>query len=215
MSTSTSTYYNKITISPIINGISYVLTYTLKYSSDYTYELSDESTSNNFIILVYDSDSNLYATITINIDVDNSSNIESEISISGSTIKLTFDVDEPYDITILISSIDVDLEYTSSWIVSDVLGFATSYDTFAEDSDYVAQAITQKLSIIRDELWYNRKKGIPLGSVQKVIDTYIIRTILSIDGVNSITRYISTRSGNKLSISVIVLYNNSPLIINV
>ena len=56
----------------------------------------------------------------------------------------------------------------------------------------IAYSLTQRLSVIKGELWYNIKQGIPLFDKQRskgIIDSYVIQTILKHEEVLSIVEF--------------------------
>ena len=56
----------------------------------------------------------------------------------------------------------------------------------------IAYSLTQRLSVIKGELWYNIKQGIPLFDKQRskgIIDSYVIQTVLKHEEVLSIVEF--------------------------
>lgn len=65
---------------------------------------------------------------------------------------------------------------------------------YAEDKDAVEHSLTQRLSVLKGELWYQINYGIPLLEKQKgtrVLDVVICDIITSHPAVSSLTSYSS------------------------
>ena len=81
------------------------------------------------------------------------------------------------------------------------------HDNFAEGQEGVADSLTQRLSVIEGELWYNITYGLPL--LEKVdsktaIDATVSEIILSHPDVTDITEFSSVVEGNKYSAKMTV-----------
>lgn len=82
-------------------------------------------------------------------------------------------------------SIGIDGEGKAKFVKED----KSSYEGGKEG---IAYSLTQRLSVIKGELWYNIKQGIPLFDKQRskgIIDSYVIQTVLKHDEVLSIVEF--------------------------
>lgn len=78
--------------------------------------------------------------------------------------------------------------------------FFQSENNFASDLDAVVQSLTQKLSTLKNELWYNYLYGMPLFEKVKtkaVIDAYVSSVISSDENITSVTSFESSIVNNK------------------
>ena len=69
------------------------------------------------------------------------------------------------------------------------------HDNFAEKQQYVADDLTQKLSIIENELWWNINYGLPLIdklTSKQLLDNAIMKIILSQNDVEDIKSFTSS-----------------------
>lgn len=95
---------------------------------------------------------------------------------------------------VMFGSYGVNPDGTAIRVVNDGSELASQKEDIAEGEDSLQYSIRQKLSVIKNELWYNYKFGIPL--VDKIvnkafIDAYIITTIKDINGVRTISNFVS------------------------
>lgn len=71
---------------------------------------------------------------------------------------------------------------------------ANKQDNFASDVEFIENALTQKLSVIRKELWYDYQYGMPLtekNSTKVMIDAFVMETVQSHEGVLDILEFTS------------------------
>lgn len=78
---------------------------------------------------------------------------------------------------------------------------------FAEKQEGVANSLTQRLSVIAGELWYNVSYGLPL--LEKVdsktaIDATVSEIVLSHPDVTDISEFSSEISGTKYSVKMTI-----------
>jgi len=95
---------------------------------------------------------------------------------------------------VMFGSYGVNPDGTAIRVVNDGSELASQKEDIAEGEDSLQYSIRQKLSVIKNELWYNYKFGIPL--VDKIvnkafIDAYIITTVKDINGVRTISNFVS------------------------
>lgn len=79
--------------------------------------------------------------------------------------------------------------------------------TFAEKQEGVACSLTQRLSVIQGELWYNVTQGLPLFenvTSSTTLDAWVIETIMSHPDVTDITSFYSTSKNHKYSADVVI-----------
>lgn len=81
------------------------------------------------------------------------------------------------------------------------------HDNFADRQEGVANSLTQRLSVIAGELWYNITYGLPL--LEKVdsktaIDATVSEIVLSHPDVTDITEFSSAVEGSKYSAKMTV-----------
>lgn len=70
--------------------------------------------------------------------------------------------------------------------------------SFVENIDAVTAALNQRLSVIKNELWYNMSFGLPLTdkvSSKYIVDASVNDIVLSTQHVVEITRFTSSISG--------------------
>ena len=92
------------------------------------------------------------------------------------------------------------------------------HDNYAEKQEGVATSLTQRLSVIKNELWYNVNEGLPLIDKYRnknVIDSYVASTILKHPDVINISEFTSSLNKNSYSCKVVVntIYGNVDLTI--
>ena len=84
------------------------------------------------------------------------------------------------------------------------------HDNYSDERDAVADSLTQRLNVIRGELWYSMKSGLPLTEKQRdkgIVDAAIIDIILSHPDVSKILSYESVvdKDTNIYSIDIKIL----------
>lgn len=92
-------------------------------------------------------------------------------------------------------------------------GTAIKRDNFSKQQEGVSDSLTQRLSLIKGELWYNITYGLPLFDKIKskvLIDSQVINIITSHPDVIRINNFSSTLERNNYScyIKVITQYGN-------
>lgn len=78
-------------------------------------------------------------------------------------------------------------------------GNKLSTTNFVENNAYISSELTQKLSVIKNELWYDFTNGLPLtDKVNKkvIIDNYVLSTIQQQNGVLDIISFTSNIASN-------------------
>lgn len=90
------------------------------------------------------------------------------------------------------------------------------HDNYSEKQQAIIDCLTQKLSVIRNELWYKMSYGLPLFEKYKskgVIDTYIMSVVLSQKNVKSFISFNSVLNKNNYSCQFTILsdYGNITL----
>lgn len=81
------------------------------------------------------------------------------------------------------------------------------YENYSTEQEGVKDSLTQRLSVIKGELWYNLNAGIPLldkNSSDVVYDSYISSTIMKHPMVLSIKKFVSVVENHKYRCSIIV-----------
>lgn len=86
-----------------------------------------------------------------------------------------------------------------------------SADTYVEGVDALISDVSQSLSCLQGELWYNIYAGLPLVEKYKskaIIDSYICQVINDYDEVKYIESFTSTLNGRQYScdISIYTIY---------
>ena len=94
----------------------------------------------------------------------------------------------------------------------------SKHDNYAKEQEGVATSLTQRLSVIKNELWYNINEGLPLIDKYRnknVIDSYVASTILKHPDVINISEFTSSLNKNSYSCKVVVntIYGNVDLTI--
>ena len=81
------------------------------------------------------------------------------------------------------------------------------HDNFSDQQQGVSDSLTQRLSVLREELWYDIDYGLPLfDKVRKpAMDRFICSTVLNHPDVNSIDEFSSQVLTNKYSCSMTVV----------
>ena len=92
------------------------------------------------------------------------------------------------------------------------------HDNYAEKQEGVATSLTQRLSVLKNELWYNVNEGLPLIDKYRnknIIDSYVASTILKHPDVINISEFTSLLNKNSYSCKVVVntIYGNVDLTI--
>lgn len=92
------------------------------------------------------------------------------------------------------------------------------HDNFAEKQEYTADVLTQKLNIIRNELWWNVTYGLPLLNKlisKSSIDAAIIEIVLAQDEVEDIISLTSSLNKHKYSaeIKIKTIYGDIQIVI--
>ena len=85
--------------------------------------------------------------------------------------------------------------------------FVDNKQNYSKEQQAIVDCLTQKLSVIQNELWYNINYGIPLFNKYKnkaFIDAYITSEIFKQQGVKSIISFDSTLSKYNYSCKFIV-----------
>lgn len=80
-------------------------------------------------------------------------------------------------------------------------------ETFAKEQEGVACSLTQRLSLIQGELWYNITQGLPLFenvTSATTLDAWVIETIMAHPDVTDITSFYSASKNHKYSCDVVV-----------
>ena len=90
------------------------------------------------------------------------------------------------------------------------------HDNYSEKQEAIVDSLTQRLSVIKKELWYNQNYGIPLFEKIKskgIMDSYIISTIVQLPEVIRIVNFSSNVENNKYSCyaDIITEYGNVQL----
>lgn len=79
--------------------------------------------------------------------------------------------------------------------------FNEDKSNYVDENEAIRCSLIQRLNVIKGELWYNIKTGIPLLEKQRsrgVIDSYIISTIMSHPDVISIVEFNSYIENNHI-----------------
>lgn len=81
------------------------------------------------------------------------------------------------------------------------------HDNFSDQQQGVSDSLTQRLSVLREELWYDIDYGLPLfDKVRKpAMDSFICSTVLNHPDVVSIDEFSSQVINNKYSCSMTVV----------
>ena len=115
------------------------------------------------------------------------------------------------------------IDYSNQWIPFTYNGSdsgrieikdeVVSIDSYADEQEGVRASLTQRLSVLKGELWYECYYGLPLTDkvVNKaIIDANIIDIIMSHPNVKTITSYNSSMSGRhyRFDFSVLTTFSN-------
>lgn len=92
------------------------------------------------------------------------------------------------------------------------------HDNYAKEQEGVATSLTQRLSVIKNELWYNVNEGLPLIDKYRnknIIDSYVASTILKHPDVINISEFTSFLNKNSYNCKVVIntTYGNVDLTI--
>ena len=90
------------------------------------------------------------------------------------------------------------------------------HDNYAEGSDAVADSLTQRLSVLKYELWYDYMNGMPIVDKIKnkaILDAYVIKTILAHPDVIDIDAFESRQSKSEYNCYIVInsIYGNLEL----
>lgn len=92
---------------------------------------------------------------------------------------------------------------------------AIRQDNYVSDGKAVRTALVQKLSLLKNELWFSRQFGLPLleKSSKGIFDSYIARVINNQFGVKSISSFKSFQERHDYSVDVLVesVYGSIPI----
>lgn len=80
-------------------------------------------------------------------------------------------------------------------------------DNYATEQQGVADSLTQRLSVLKNELWYQMNYGLPLFEKYRskgTMDAYIVSTVLSHPDVRSFASFSSTLERNSYSCNFVV-----------
>lgn len=85
--------------------------------------------------------------------------------------------------------------------------FIENKESFSEDKAFVADALQQKLNILKSELWWNINFGLPL--LEKVhskqsLDIAVTEIIMSQEGVKDITEFDSSVGNHHYSAQITI-----------
>lgn len=89
--------------------------------------------------------------------------------------------------------------------------------SFSEKQQSVVDSLTQRLSIIRGELWYAMSYGLPLFEKNRSkleFDAFIIKTITEHPDVDSIISFKSDVKGSNYACEVKIQSKYGPIVIN-
>lgn len=94
------------------------------------------------------------------------------------------------------------------------------HDNFSDGKEAVVDSLTQRLSIIRNELWYNMSYGVALFFEDKlttslIVDASITSIILSHPDVDSILDFSSTVTNHHYSCKAVILSKYGVFDVNV
>jgi hypothetical protein len=96
------------------------------------------------------------------------------------------------------------------------------HDNYGNEKEAVADGLTQRLNVLRGELWYAVNEGMPLWDNHKntyILDTYITSTVLKHSEVKSIISFNSSLSSQNdqlvYSATMIILSNYGELAFDV
>lgn len=92
------------------------------------------------------------------------------------------------------------------------------HDNYAKEQEGVATSLVQRLSVLKNELWYNINEGLPLIDKYRnknILDSYVASTILKHPDVINISEFTSSLNKNSYSCKVVVntIYGNVDLTI--
>lgn len=91
------------------------------------------------------------------------------------------------------------------------------HDNFADKQQGVADSLTQRLSVIKKELWYNVSYGLPLFDKQKsklAIDAFVGSTITSHPDVVSIKSFDSKVVDKKYTCNTVIITKYGEMTLN-
>lgn len=74
------------------------------------------------------------------------------------------------------------------------------HDNYGTEKEAVIDSLTQRLSVIKGELWYNVSAGLPLLEKYRkkgIIDAYVVTVVLKHPDVNDIIEFNSTQNNTK------------------
>lgn len=91
-------------------------------------------------------------------------------------------------------------------------------NNFSENKDYVRDSLTQKLSVIEGELWYNIMYGLPLISKvhsKSILDMSIANIILAHEDVSDILSFESSIKSHKYIANITIKTNYGNILLNI
>lgn len=80
------------------------------------------------------------------------------------------------------------------------------HDNYGTDNEAIADLLTQKLNVIKNELWYQINNGLPLfdkGATKGIFDAYIFNKTMTVDGIISIDKFQSKVIGHTYTFSMV------------
>lgn len=91
------------------------------------------------------------------------------------------------------------------------------HDNFSDQQQGVSDSLTQRLSVLKEELWYDVEYGLPLfDKVKKpAMDSFVCSTVLGHPDVISIDEFSSKVLNNKYSCSMTVLTVFGNVLLNI
>ena len=91
------------------------------------------------------------------------------------------------------------------------------HDNFSDQQQGVSDSLTQRLSVLREELWYDIDYGLPLfDKVRKpAMDSFICSAVLNHPDVISIDEFSSQVINNKYSCSMTVVSVFGNVVLNI
>lgn len=116
--------------------------------------------------------------------------------ISDGTKNITIDLTDKLITTTSKLSMHGIIQYFNTYDIDCCLPcFANKQENYVDKQEGVAKSLTQRLAVIKNELWYDINYGLPLIDKIKnkaVFDAYIIKTINAHQEVKKIKEYISS-----------------------
>lgn len=81
-------------------------------------------------------------------------------------------------------------------------------DNYSEKQQYIVDSITEKLSVLKYELWFNVNYGMPIidkTRVKGIIDAYVVEEIYNNSDVTDIKQFSSTFTEHNYSATIKVI----------